>query len=87
MSMLWVCELTREGEIRLGAHIAFGWRDSNIVETACGRELGGPREEWVDADTVVAPNPPRLTLCRECAAMTVAQLYEQYGLWMRGETR
>jgi len=86
MSMIWVSEVDEEDNIRMGYHLGFRWKDSVVVQTACGKELDQYHENrWVDADDIVAPHPPKMVLCPECAALTVAEVDELYGKWMRDE--
>lgn len=88
MSLLWIVEREPQTrQLRMGQHLAFRWRDCGVVETACGQELDGQEAEWEDADMVVSANPPRLTTCPECAALTVAEVEDLYGRWRRGEPR
>ena len=84
MSLLWVCQKTPQGEIRLAVHLAFAYDDDSVsVTSACGIELD--EEEWVNAEHICGPVPPALVLCSECASMTVADVDARHGRWMRGE--
>jgi len=83
MSLRWVCEVAPGGDIRLGTHLAFQWRDCPLIRTACGLDLD--ERDWVDADEIVAPTRPPLIECPTCAGLTVREVGEAHGRWMRDE--
>ena len=94
MSLLWVTRFVPGPETAipmLGIHLGFRWGHGFVVTTACGLELansanGDPEQrEWADSDLLVAVNPPEMTLCPECRELTVLQVDDLYGRWMRGE--
>lgn len=94
MSLLWVTRFVPGPEKAvpmLGRHLGFRWRNGLVVTTACGLELGNPEDhdptlrEWADSDFLVAVNPPEMTLCPECRGLTVLQVDDLYGQWLRGE--
>jgi len=96
VSLLWVTRFVpgeKQAVPMLGRHLGFRWRDGLVITTACGLELvnsanGDPAlREWADSDLLVAVNPPEMTLCPECRELTVLQVDDLYGQWLRGEPR
>jgi hypothetical protein len=94
MSLLWVTRFVPGPETAvpmLGVHLGFRWGDGLVITTACGLELQNPdygdpaKRQWGDADYIVAADPPALTLCPECRVLTVQQVDDLYGQWMKGE--
>lgn len=87
--MLFVCEANEDGDVRLGYHLAFKWGsgDGENVTLACNhKELSNNESaQYADIDEILAPKPPPLILCPECAKLTLAEIDNLYGQWQRGE--
>lgn len=85
--MLFVCETNEDGNVRLGYHLAFKWGDCEVISLACNhKELSnGQATQYKDIDLIVAPTPPPLILCPECAKLTLTEIDNLYGQWQRGE--